>query len=287
MFINIIRTEDNINFIEPKSYSIFTDNDDGTVSVQQNVCAISDRIWIDEEFPFNTGQEYIYKIKLPNNISLEGYIFEKGNDDYGHYILFLNFNASIYLHDNEKRPNIPCGKVEINLILSPDMIEGSDKLIKNFHGTWPSFHEANIRIIEKSTESMTLEFHDGFLFDKVVRLIITGIISESYDKDSIESFNDRCLTNVQFRKVESNMKILLFDDYIIESLPEDFDTSVFDDPEFDTDTIRHLYITEEHKNHGVIVCKSLKIVVTINEDKKKQLEEDYKEFLDECQHSVQ
>lgn len=282
MFINVLRTEDNINFIEPKSYSIFNDNDDGTISVQQNVYAVSDRIWLDEKFPFSTGREYIYKIKLANNICLEGYIFEKGKDEHGHYILFLNFNASIYIRNNEERPNIPCGKVEIDLILSPDMIEGSDKLIKNFHGNWPSFHEANIRVIEKSTESMTLEFHDGFLFDKVVRLILTDIISESYDKDSIESFNDRCLTSVEFRKVGSNMKVFLFDDYVIQSLPDDFDTSVFDDPEFDIDTIGCLYITEEHKNHGVIVCKNLKIMVTIDEDKKKQLEEDYKEFLDEC-----
>jgi len=135
----------------------------------------------------------------------------------------------MYLHNKEERPRIPCGSAEMNLILAPEMIEGSDELVKDFNESWPSFHEARIRIIETSMKSMVLEFYGGFLADKVVRLFIDDIISQSYDQNCLESFAE--LTSLEFRKAETHMEVLLFNDYTTHRLPEGFNDSVFNDPD--------------------------------------------------------
>lgn len=279
MFLQVIRTEKNVNYVKNKSYTIDFDNGYGQTFHKYNIYAFCDRVWLSSDFPLKTGWEVLYEIKSLNGSIFEGKFIDSGEDENGYYYLFLDNRTFSYVHEKKERPHIQCGEVEINIILSPDMIEGSDKLLEWFDSNWPSFHEANLRIIERTLESMTIEFYDGFLFDKVVRLIIIDIISESYDKGCIESFNDRWLTNVEFRKVEDNMEVLLFNDYIEHRLPEGFDTSVFDNPEFDINTIEHLYTLKEHKNHGVIVCKSLKISIYVNEEKKKRLEEEHRMFF--------
>ncbi|MDQ7092911.1 hypothetical protein REC12_04855 [Desulfosporosinus sp. PR] len=279
--MQVIRAEDNLAFIQNKSHTIVTANKDGTGTVRRNMEAVSDRIWLEKEFSGNYGMAYKYKLKLANQLCQEGFIVEKGKDEYGHYLLFLNSNAFMYLHNKEGRPRIPCGPVEMNLILAPEMIEGSDELVKGSQGSWPSFHEARIRIIEKSLKSMALEFYGGFLSYRVVRLFIEDIISQSYDQNCLESFVE--LTGLEFRKAETHMEVLLFNDYKTQRLPEDFDDSVFNDPEFDINTIKHLWVTEEYQNHGVISCKNLRIKVSIDEEEKRKEEESFKKFLEECQ----
>jgi len=279
--MQVKRAGDNMSFLQNKSHTIVNDNKDGTGTVKRNIYAAADRIWLDEEFSCNYGMAYKYKLKFANQLCQEGFVIEKGKDEYGHYILFLNSNAFMYLHKKEERPRIPCGPAEMNLILAPEMIEGSDELVKDFNGSWPSFHEARIRIIEKSMKSMILEFYGGFLSDKVVRLFIDDIISQSYDQNCLESFEQ--LTSLEFRKSETYMKILLFNDYTTHRLPEGFDDSVFDDPEFDLNTIDPLWVIEEYQNHGIISCENLKMMVTIDEEEKRKEEESFKNFLEECQ----
>lgn len=81
------------------------------------------------------------------------------------------------------------------------------------------------------------------------------------------------------------MEVLLFNDYKTQRLPEGFDDSVFNDPEFDINTIEHLWVIEEYQNHGVISCKNLKMIVSIDEEEKRQEEESFKKFLAECQNN--
>lgn len=265
IFMQVIRAEDNKSFIQKKSHTIVTDNKDGTGTVRRNIDAVSDRIWLDEEFSGNYGMAYKYKLKFANQLCQEGFVVEKGKDEYGHYLLFLNSNAFMNLHNKEERPHIPCGPAEMSLILAPEMIEGSDELVKGFKGSWPSFHEARIRIIEKSLKSMILEFYGGFLSHRVVRLFIEDIISQSYDQNCLENFEE--LTSLEFRKAETHMEVLLLNDYTTHRLPEGFDNSVFkNDPEFDTNTIE--WVIEEYQNHGVISCEKLKMMVTIDEEQK-------------------
>lgn len=127
--MQVIRTEDNLSFIQNKSHTIVTDNKDGTGTVRRNIHAAADRIWLDEEFSGNYGMAYKYKLNFANQLGQEGFVVEKGKDEYGHYLLFLNSNALLYLHNKEERPRIPCGTAEMNLILAPEMIEGSDELV--------------------------------------------------------------------------------------------------------------------------------------------------------------
>ncbi|EHQ89172.1 hypothetical protein [Desulfosporosinus youngiae] len=279
--MQVTRAEDNLTFIQNKSHTIVTDNKDGTGTVRRNIHAAADRVWLDEEFSGNYGMAYKYKLNFANQPGQEGFVLEKGKDEYGHYLLFLNSNAFMYLHNKEERPRIPCGRAELNLILAPEMIEGSDELVKGFKGSWPSFHEARIRIIEKSPKAMVLEFYGGFLSHRVVRLFIEEIISQSYDQNCLESFAE--LTGLEFRKAETHMEVLLFNDYKTKRLPEGFDDSVFNDPEFDINTIEHLWVIEEYQNHGIISCKNLKMIVSIDEEEKRQEEESFKKFLAECQ----
>lgn len=276
MILRIIRVEDNINYIENKSYSVVTDGSNDTALIQNNVYAVCDRAWISEEFSLKYGWEYIYKFKVANDYILEGNIIEKGIDEKGYYVLFLDNKAFMHLQDKKERSHLQCGEIEIDTILSPDMIKGSSKILEAFDKKWPSFHETCLSIVEKTSANMTLKFTEGLLFNKVVELKIKGIVSENYDKDCLESFTNDWLSSVEFRKSGDNMAVFLFHDYKISKLPEGFDTSVFNNPEFDHDILKDLYIVEEYKNHGISICKEIEMMLTI--DTEKVTYEGYKGF---------
>lgn len=281
MHFLINKVEDNRDFLENKNFSIHTKNDNGTTTIQNNILALCDRVWIDKEFIFEMGLEYIYEIKLPDGEIWESKVMEKGNDEYGNYIVIIVPNAMKYAYEGTERPHIPIGQMDINIILSPEMIKGSDKLLEAFGNGWPSFHEAHLTIIEKTDKDMILKFSGGFLDDKVVDVKISGIVNEIYD-ESLEYFTGQWLTSVEFRKRGSNFEVRLYNDYYISKSPEGFDTSVFNDPDFDRKSIQGLYTKEEHKNHGVIICNELEISVAIDIERKRQLEEKYRRFLENC-----
>lgn len=279
MFINVIKAEDNINYVECKDYTVFISNDDGTVSPINNFLAMADRLWVEEAVVCSIGENCIYEIKTESGVATEGKIIEKGEDDKGNYIVILNFSALDHISMNEKHPILPTGRMELNLVLSPDMLTGSEELLKHFNGTWPSFHESMPKVVKKSPEYMIIRFSGGFLSYVVVDMKISNVITERCDDGFIESLGGHGLTSVEIRKVGNNIEARLYNDFIISSLPEGFDHSVLEDPDFDFDSIKFEYITEEYKNHWFITCKKIEVTVNIDEDKKRQMDEEYAEFL--------
>lgn len=286
MLINVTRIEENINFIENKRSSIHTLCDDGSVLCVANLLAFADRIWLKEEFPLEIGLEFIYEIHANKGAILQGQIIEKGIDNYGHYIILL-LNEAIILYDEKKpRPQIPYGPNEIEVILSPQMIKGSDILLEGFENKWPSFHETELTIIEKTPINITLKFNGGFLFDRIVEITLKDVICEQYD-DTLEFFTKQELSEIKLRKTGEDFEFKLFYDYRASRLPEDFDKSILGDPNFDVRLLDEISITEEYKIHGVIKCKVIEMNVLLDEEKKRQLEQENEEWVISIRNSKQ
>lgn len=287
MFINVIRAEDNRHHIENKDYTKYTNNDDGTVSVDSNFHAMADRLWVREAILCRTGRNCIYEIKTESGIISEGWILEQGVDACGNYIVLFNFDTYSSILHNEERPNFPDGAIEINLTFSPDMISGGEELINSCNGHWPSFHEAMPKIVESSSESMLIRFAGGFLGYTVVDVKLTNIIDEKCDDGFIDNLGGHGLTSLEIRKSGEAIELKLYNDYITQRLPDDFDQSVFDDPDFDFDTIEDKYIEEEHISHWFITCEEIEMTVTIDEEAKRQYEERHEKFLRECRGEIE
>lgn len=281
MFLNVIKAEDNRKYVECKDYTIFINNDDGTVSPRKNFLAMADRLWVEEEVICNIGGDCIYEIMTKFGTVTEGKILEQGVDEHGNYIVFLNFSSFDYIFNNKRRPNLLIGRMELNLVLSTNMIPGSEDLVNHFKGSWPSFHEAMPEIVERTAESIAIRFSGGFLGYIVVDMKVTNIANEKCDNGFMDSLGRHGLTDLDIRKAGDNFELRLYNDYVLSTLPEDFDRSVFEDPEFDIDTIKDEYIVEEHTNHWFITCEKIEIKVSIDDDKKRQQDEEYEEFLRE------
>lgn len=131
----------------------------------RNLC---DRVWLREEFPIEAGWGKRFEFKSKNETFLEGHIIEKGLDEKGHYILFLFDKAGYYQHKKIERPHVTCGSVEFEVILSPEMIEGAERIVEQEGGQWPCFHESMLTIVDKSENDMILRFEEGFLGSPVV-----------------------------------------------------------------------------------------------------------------------
>lgn len=274
MIVNINWVEDNINYIENKDSVVFAKTEDGFLTVFNNLPALSYRIWLDRELPLEIGLNYLYEITSDNGKAIEGNIIEKGTDENGTYIIF--FSTSPKPH-----PIPLLGENKIEAILSPNMIKGADELIKLCGGSWPNFHEAYMKIIEKKDGELILEFNDGFLDDKIVRFELNDIISEEYD-ESIESFLNEQLSGVDFKKKGDYFEFKVYIDYKTSKLPDDFDISNYDNFEDLDLTQIEGYVVEEIKNYGVIRCKEIEVSTRVDEIKKLEIEKAYLEFKEAC-----
>lgn len=272
MLIHINKVEDNINYIENKDSTIFIETDDGLTMAMNNIYALCYRIWIDNELPFDIGLNITYDISSSQGAALEGYIVDKGNDEDGQYIVFLNEynNSSI---NQRSKPYL--GENRIRVIHSPDMFKGAHKMIEEFNNRWPSFHDAFMTIIEKTSSKIILEFSEGYLGDKIIRVVLDGIVYEEYD-ENLEYFADQMLTGVDYVKGEDNYEFKLFNDYQSHILPEGIE--LFDLRDIDSSLIDDIYIVEDHKNHGIIKCKYIEFKTRVDEIKRLELEEMFKKF---------
>lgn len=221
-----------------------------------NINGLCDRIWLREKFPFDSGWAYHFSFCCDYGLSWEGSVLEKGIDKAGNYILFL----SDVPREETEFLQFPLGTIDVEIVLSPDMIKGSDELVQAFGGMWPSFHETTFVILERKANNMVLRFSDGYLgvANMTVDLKIYDVVSEDYGELSLDYFTEQWLSSLSFRKRDTLMEVLLCNDYIDFRLPEGADTSIFDDPEQVEDIE---FIKEEHISHGVIKCRQLEITV--------------------------
>lgn len=256
----INKVEENRDYLENKKDTIENQNEDGTITISKNILAFCYRIWIDNDINFELGFEYLYEIKFSNNNVYDSQIIEKGIGEYGNYMVLAIFDLMKYIPNGKDCPSliIPLGQMEVNIILSPDMIKGSDKLLKAFGNRWPSFHEAELLIVDRTAKDITLRFYGGFLFDKVVDIIVKNIIFEEYD-ENLEYFTRQWLTNVEFRKRDNTFEIRLYNDYCTSSFPEWFDLSNLENPDFNFEILKDVEIVEKFKNHGLIKCNEIEI----------------------------
>ncbi|NLO09502.1 MAG: hypothetical protein GX129_06480 [Clostridiales bacterium] len=272
MQIHINKVEDNINYIENKDSTIFIESDDGLIMAMNNFYALCYRIWIDKELPFDVGLNITYEISSGQCAILEGYIVDKGIDEDGQYIVFLND----YNNSNKNQQSEPYfGENSINVTHSPDMFKGAHKMIEAFNNRWPSFHDVFMSIIEKTSSKIILEFSEGYLGDKIIQVVLDGIIYEEYD-ESLEYFADQMLTGVEYVRRENSYEFKLFNDYQSHILPEGIELSDLRD--IDSSIIDEIYIVEDHKNHGIIKCKDIEFITRVDKIKKLELEEIFKKL---------
>lgn len=189
-------------------------------------------IRLDFEYDIQIGEQYKYEFIQKNGHSEYGLFLKKGFDETSHYalILFYNRNTREFI-----------GSTAVNLILSPEMIDGSLDLINEYEGRWPSFHEAELNILEHTKERIILELKDGYLFDNKIILNLYNIDFEDYGNHSLSFFEDLWLTALDFYKKDGLFCIKLMKDFKIMSNTDNED------------------FTTDQEVYGIIRCHELEI----------------------------
>jgi|GEM_PF-2516311 len=248
MKYSVIKVEDNRNYLENKSYTLEEKNENGFLSISNNILAFCDRIWFDSQISFKIGHEYVYEIMQENGDVWETMIIEKGKDECGNYVVVIVPKILEHLHEGKERLCFSLGKIDVKIILSPNMIKGAKQFLDEFNGRWPSFHDVSLKIIDKSASETILRFSGAYLFDKVVSVIARGIISEDYD-DVLYYFSTQWITNLEFRNYNNIFELKFYNDY---------------------------YEGEnKFENHGLIRCEEIEIITTIDEVEKENLKRLY------------
>lgn len=259
MNVHVTRVDYNRDYIENKGYMTETYNDDGSISLENNLYALSYRIWLSEKILLRIGIHIRYALYSSKGEVFEGYILEEGIDNYGYYIIFLTDKA-IELISEYSNCSISSGIYNLELLFSPEMIQGYNDLISAFDGMQPILHESEFKILTNNNENVTLRFSAGYIDRILFDMYIKNIVSRDFGTLNLEEISKETISDIIIGRRGDLIEVKLVQNTIISKLPEGVTEEDLEDIE-KIDEIE--FVEESINNYGIFRCQEVEIKLVI------------------------